>query len=93
MLPDISALNINGEFSKFPHTASAADVSIPDDVDDTRGDRYLEKLKEYAKSIPYAIEPHAKAIELLDFFLLRLTQSVEAQDFDIGFLQWDTMLT
>jgi proteasome activator subunit 4 len=53
----------------------------------------MEKLKEYAKSIPYAIEPYSKAIELLDFFILRLTQSVEAQDFDIGFLQWDTMLT
>ena len=90
MLPDISALNITRESS---NTTSAADLSIPDDINDTRGDRYLQRLKEYAKSIPYAIEPYAKAVELLDFFILRLTQSVEAQDFDIGFLQWDTMLT
>lgn len=90
MLPDLSSLHINGDSSKPPTTNG---IPIPDDVDHTHGDRYMEKLKEYAKSIPYAIEPYSKAIELLDFFILRLTQSVEAQDFDIGFLQWDTMLT
>ena len=53
----------------------------------------MEKLKQYAKSVPFSIEPYSQMLELLDFFLLRLTQSVEAKDFDIGFLQWDSMLT
>lgn len=92
MLPDLSCLNINGGRSKSPCATNAADLPIPDDIQDMRGDRYMEKLKEYAKSIPYAIEPYSKAIELLDFFILRLTQSVEARDFNIGFLQWDTMV-
>ena len=38
----------------------------------------MEKLKEYAKSIPYAIEPYSKAIELLDFFIHRWATSSSA---------------
>jgi len=90
MLPDLSSLHINGS---SPGAAHAVGIPIPEDIEDTRGDRYMEKLKEYAKSIPYAIEPYSRAIELLDFFILRLIQSVEAKDFDIGFQQWDMMLT
>jgi proteasome activator subunit 4 len=90
MPPDLSSLHTNEGHSKPPCTTTAP---IPDDIEDTKGDRYMDKLKEYARSIPYAIEPYSKAIELLDFFILRLTQSVEAQDFDIGFMQWATMLT
>ena len=93
MFPDLSSLHISGGDSKPPRTTNAAGVPIPDDIEGTQGDRYMEKLKADAKSIPYAIEPYSKNIELLDFFILRLTQSVEARDFDIGFRQWDTMLT
>lgn len=89
MLPDFS-LNINGTLQAISRPTH---VRLPDDIADTQGDRYMVKLKEYAMSIPYAIEPYAKAVELLDFYLLRLTQCVEAKDFDIGFLQWDSMIT
>ena len=75
MLPDISSLHINGGPSKPLRTASAP---ISDDIEDTRGHREMEKLKEYAKSIPYAIEPYSKAIELLDFFIHRWATSSSA---------------
>lgn len=91
MLPDISSLRLNG--SSPPPTLNAAGIPIPDDINDTHGDRYMEKLKGYAKSLPYSTEPYSKMVELLDFILLRITQSVEAKDFDVGFLQWDSMLT
>ena len=90
MLPDISSLHLNG---CQPHATNAAGLPIPDDINDTHGDRYMEKLKNYAKSLPYSIEPYSKMIELLDFILLRITQSVEARDLDVGFLQWDSMMT
>ncbi|KAF9472467.1 hypothetical protein BDN70DRAFT_886944 [Pholiota conissans] len=91
MLPDISSLRLNGGL--LPSTLSAAGIVIPDDINDTHGDRYMEKLKDYAMSLPYSTEPYSKMLELLDFILLRITQSVEAKDFDVGFLQWDSMLT
>ena len=56
-------------------------------------DRYMVKLKNYAKSIPYSIEPNARMQEMFDFILLRLSQCVEAKDYDPGLLQWDSMLT
>lgn len=56
-------------------------------------DRYLEKLKNYAESLPYSIEGNSKMQEMLDFICLRLCQCVEAKDFDPGFAQWDSMLT
>ncbi|KAF9535513.1 hypothetical protein CPB83DRAFT_841889 [Crepidotus variabilis] len=93
MLPDISSLHINGTPHKSSQTTNDAGIPLPEDIEDPGGDRYMEKLKEYAKSIPYAIEPYSTALELLDFFTIRLIQSVEAKDFDIGFLQWDSMLT
>ncbi|CAA7258799.1 unnamed protein product [Cyclocybe aegerita] len=91
VLPDISSLNINTGGS--PDTANGTGVFTPEDIRNTQGDRYMEKLKQYAKSLPYSIEPHSKMIEMLDFILLRITQSVEAKDFDVGFMQWDSMLT
>ena len=91
MLPDISALRLNG--GVLHRTTNAAGQPIPEDLEDTHGIRYMQKLKEYAKSLPYSIEPYSKMIEILDFILLRLTQSVEAKDYDIGFIQWDSMLT
>jgi len=56
-------------------------------------DRYLEKLKNYANSLPYSIESNSRMQQMLDFFCLRLCQCVEAKDFDPGFVQWDSMLT
>ncbi|KAF8898398.1 hypothetical protein BD779DRAFT_1607219 [Infundibulicybe gibba] len=53
----------------------------------------MQNLKTYAKSLPYATEPYAQMMEMLDFILLRITQCVEAKDFDVGLLQWDSMLT
>ena len=59
----------------------------------TLPDRYLEKLKNYAKSLPYSIETNSRMQEMFDFICLRLCQCVEAKDFDPGFAQWDSMLT
>ncbi|KZT06355.1 uncharacterized protein LAESUDRAFT_653878 [Laetiporus sulphureus 93-53] len=56
-------------------------------------DHYMKKLRNYAKDLPYSIEPYLKMQELLDLILLRLTQCVDAKDYDPGFLQWDSMLT
>ncbi|KAJ6574791.1 hypothetical protein B0H19DRAFT_1254444 [Mycena capillaripes] len=76
-LPDISLLNIH-------------DPGPPSDED-----RYLLKYREYVRSIPYAsgIEPESKMVEMLDFIVLRLTQCCAARDYEVGFLQWDSMLT
>ena len=59
----------------------------------TSPDRYLEKLKNYANSLPYSIESNSRMQQMLDFICLRLCQCVEAKDFDPGFVQWDSMLT
>lgn len=65
---------------------------IPDDIKHS-SDRYLQKLKTYATNVPYSIEPNSQMQQLLDFILLRLTQSVEAKDYDPGLLQWDILFT
>jgi len=59
----------------------------------TPPDRYLEKLKNYAESLPYSIESNSKMQEMLDFICLRLCQCIEAKDLDPGFAQWDSMIT
>jgi len=74
-------------------TLNAAGMPIPEDIDNTNGDRYMEKLKHYVRLLPYAVEPYSRMLELLDHILLRLTQSVEAKDYDVGFMQWDSLLT
>ncbi|KAI0067819.1 hypothetical protein BV25DRAFT_1794335 [Artomyces pyxidatus] len=56
-------------------------------------DRYLLKLRSYAQSLPYSIEPNSRMQDMLDFICLRIVQSVEAKDYDPGFMQWDSMLT
>ncbi|RPD81724.1 hypothetical protein L226DRAFT_527984 [Lentinus tigrinus ALCF2SS1-7] len=76
-IPDISNLSIG---------------DTPDDIMDAT-DHYMVKLRNYAQSIPYSIEPNSKMQEMLDFILLRLTQCAEAKDYDPGLLQWDSMLT
>jgi len=65
---------------------------IEDDIEHA-SDRYLLKLKSYAKALPYSIESNSKMQGLLDLTCTRIVQTVEAGDYDPGFLQWDSMLT
>lgn len=64
--------------------------AIPEDIANAT-DRYLLKLKIYAKNVPYAIESNSEMQKLLDFIILRVTQCVAAKDYDPGLLQWDIM--
>lgn len=86
-LPDISSLHLNDR------STNASGEYLPEDIDKSGGNRYVEKLKCYAKALPYSIEPYSKMTEMLDFILHRLIQSVEARDYGVGFLQWDSMIT
>ena len=79
----LSTLNLNDR----PSTSHKA---IPDDIEQSK-DPSMDRLRLYAKSLPYPIEPNSKMQELLDFYLARMVQCVKAKDFDPGFLQWDTM--
>ena len=90
-LPDLSSLHVHDD----PHMPStnASGEFLPQDIDETGGNRYMEKLKSYAQALPYSIEPYSKMTEMLDFILHRLVQSVEAKDYGVGFMQWDSMLT
>ena len=87
-IPDISTLTLRDTGPPpgipGPH--------IPDDIMHTT-DHYMRKLRNYAQSLPYSIEPNSQMQEMLDFILLRLTQCVEAKDYDPGLMQWDSMLT
>lgn len=88
-LPDIGKLHINGALPSLQHR----NAIIPEDVADPKGSREMEKLKNLARLLPYSIEPDSQMQRMLDFIILRIYQSVEAQDYDVGFQQWDTMLT
>lgn len=90
-LPDISSLHLNDDLDV--RSTNASGEYLPDDIDKTGGDRYMEKLKSYAKALPYSIDPYSKMIEMLDFILHRLVQSVEARDYTLGLMQWDSMIT
>ncbi|KAJ4489583.1 hypothetical protein C8J55DRAFT_557490 [Lentinula edodes] len=84
-LPDVSALSLHDPGPSLSHLFSN-NIEIQDD-------RYLQKLKSYAKSLPYTIEPYSKMMDMLDFIVLRIVQCVEAKDYEVGFLQWDSMLS
>lgn len=84
-VPDISRLTLG---SRKPEYAP----QLPEDIEDDT-DRYMKKLKQYALSLPYTIEPYAKMLQMLDFILLRITQCVEAKDYEPGLVQWDSMLS
>ncbi|KAI0932581.1 hypothetical protein AcV5_004237 [Taiwanofungus camphoratus] len=86
-VPDVSTLTIE----EAEHDAPAT-PHIPDDIMHAT-DRYMKKLRNYARSLPYSIEPYSEMQEMLDLILRRLTQCVEAKDYDPGLLQWDSMLT
>lgn len=91
-VPDLSTLTVHDPGPPNHHALSEAIPHIPQDISQD-SDHYMQKLRDYAKSIPYSIEPNAKIQALLDFILLRITQCVEAKDYDPGFLQWDSMLS
>lgn len=82
-VPDLSALSLSPG-PTFLHL-------FPEGVE--TDDRYLQKLKSYAKSLPYSIEPYLKMMSILDLILVRIAQCVEAKDYEVGFLQWDSMLS
>jgi len=86
-LPDITSLSIHD-----PGPGPGSGAAIPDDIAHAN-DRYLQKLKNYARGIPYSVEPNSKMQELLGSILLRLIQCVEAKDYDPGLLQWDILFT
>lgn len=88
LVPDISKLHIDDRPPELRNTSPP----IPDDIANS-DDKEIQKLKSYAKGLPYSVEPYSKMMELLDFICLRLTQCVEAKDFEVGMNQWDTMLT
>ncbi|KAL1720654.1 hypothetical protein EV715DRAFT_249853, partial [Schizophyllum commune] len=77
-----------------PNGNTRMDGELPPATPPEEGeDRYIRKLKIYAKNLPYSIEPESKMMEILDFILLRLTQCVEAKDYDVGLVQWDSLLS
>lgn len=82
-LPDVNNLTIHD-------TDPCASPVIPDDID-RASDHYMQKLKNYAKNLPYSIEPNSKMQELLDLILRKIMQCVEAKDYDPGLLRWDML--
>ncbi|KAG1755021.1 uncharacterized protein EDB91DRAFT_1096855 [Suillus paluster] len=86
IIPDVSRLALDDPDPEMHQT------EIPDDINNTT-DRYMQKLELYAKSIPYAIESSAQMQDMLDIILRRITQCVEAKDFEPGLVQWDSMVT
>ncbi|KAJ7462702.1 hypothetical protein B0H11DRAFT_2310714 [Mycena galericulata] len=76
-LPDISLLTIHD----------------PGPSSDAPTDRSLLKYREYVRSIPYGVEPESKMLEMLEFIVQRLMQCAQARDYEVGFLQWDSMLS
>ena len=85
IVPDISSLKIDDPGPGTPPV-------LPDDIANAT-DRYMVKLRNYCKSLPYSVESNQQMQDMLDFILLRITQCVEAKDYDPGLQQWDSMLT
>ncbi|KAF8649879.1 hypothetical protein AX16_005641 [Volvariella volvacea WC 439] len=56
-------------------------------------DHELKKWRTYTQMLPYSTEPASEMIRMLDYILLRLTQCIEAKDYEVGLLQWDTMIS
>lgn len=94
-LPDLSILQLDdpGPPTSGGSTNGFQEPLIPDDIAHATGDRAMEKLKHYAKLLPYSIESNKKVQQLLELILLRITQCVEAKDYDPGLQQWDSMVT
>jgi proteasome activator subunit 4 len=91
-VPDVSVLSLGDHAPIVPvngHDAAAGPVKTEQDFTQ----KELRKLKDRAESLPYSIEPHSEMMELLDLIIVRITQCVEAKDFDVGLTQWDSMLS
>ncbi|KAI0076264.1 hypothetical protein K474DRAFT_1757648 [Panus rudis PR-1116 ss-1] len=86
-------LKLDDPGPKLNGTAAYASPHIPEDIANATDDPYMVKLKNYAKSLPYSIEPYSKMQQMLDFILLRITQCVDAKDYEPGLQQWDSMLS
>lgn len=84
-LPNVAALHIDDPGPR--HTMPP----IPEDIAHS-SDRYMVKLKNYCKSLPYSVESNSRMQQMLDFIILRLTQAVEAKDYEPGLQQWDSMI-
>lgn len=75
-VPDISSLTIDVDDPIGPSTSP----KLPEDIEHAdKSDRYMQKLKVYAQSIPYSIEPNSQMQDLLDLILTRIAQCVEAK--------------
>lgn len=74
-------MNINGTPTPAPNG-----MELKDEQD-------IQIFKNYAKSLPYSVEPYSRMMDMLDFIILRIAQCVEAEDYDTGLLQWDSMLS
>lgn len=86
IVPDITTLTLDDPGPEFPN------VTLPEDIANAT-DHYMVKLRNYCKALPYSVESNARMQDMLDFILLRITQCVEAKDYDPGLQQWDSMLT
>lgn len=87
-LPDVASLKIHdpGPNGVTPRTVNG--INANEEYDG----RYIAKLKNYCNSLPYSVEPNEEMQDMLDFIILRLTQCLEAKDYDPGLQQWDSML-
>ncbi|OCH96655.1 hypothetical protein OBBRIDRAFT_787227 [Obba rivulosa] len=86
-VPNISYLTLHD-----PGPDSPPERHIPDDILHAT-DHYMVKLRNYARLLPYSIESNSQMQGLLDFIVLRITQAVEARDYEPGLVQWDSMLS
>jgi len=86
-LPDIGIVHMNGVSTSWDPTSTSHGQ-----VDTRDTDVEIEKLKNMARLLPYSVESHSQMQQTLDFIMKRICQAVEAQDYDVGFLQWDTVL-
>ena len=74
--------------------AATTTIQLPDDIANaSTNDLFMQRLRTYVKSLPYSVESNAHMQNILDLFITRLVQCIEAKDFDPGFLQWDSMIT
>ncbi|KXN83586.1 Proteasome activator complex subunit 4 [Leucoagaricus sp. SymC.cos] len=89
-LPDIGRLHLND----VPASSQHLDTTFQQDLAESNGiNKEVEKLKDLARLLPYSIEPESQMQQTLDLIIMRICQAIEAQDYDVGFLQWDTMLS